>query len=194
MIEKWKDRQKPARLRKGRPACRTALLSLAGLMSSAVPALAADEPPAAAPRSVVGLLDCRQVADQAARLACFDAAAQTLEAEIASRELIMTDRATVRETRRRLFGFSLPKLRLFAGDDGEEEQPEEMSNTVDGAWIAGNRLRIRFEDDSIWQQVGSDRPRRIPRKGTPAVIKRAAMGTYFVRLGDEVGLRMIRLE
>lgn len=176
----------------------TALIcgSLASLLGLAVKPTAAigQESPPPLPRSVEAIIDCRQIADQTARLGCYEAASVGLERAIANRDIIFTDPETVRETRRRLFGFSLPKLSLFAGDEGDEDLPDEISNTVASAWVAGDRMRLRFADDSVWQQIGPDRPRRLPAKGTAAVIKRASMGTYFVRLGGQIGIRMIRVE
>jgi hypothetical protein len=175
------------------PCLRRSLVALSALLGLEG-ALQANENQAKLPDPMVTLLDCRKITDGMERLACFDTYSRVLASKIAASEVIVTDRAAVRATRRKLFGFSLPNLGLFPGDDGKEEVPDQINTAVESAWISGNRLRIRFADGSTWQQIGTDQPRRFPAKGMVAVIKRASMGTYFVRLGDQIGFRMVRVE
>ncbi len=172
-------------------------LAMAGLVLAVVltgPAAAQTRMPAPPP-AFKALLDCRQLTDAAARLACFDEKAATLDAATQSRDVVVTDRQAIKEARRGLFGFSLPKLALFGGgDDDDEEEVDEMTATVQSAWMAGNRMKMRLDNGAVWQQVGTDMPRRFPASGMKADLKRATLGTFFVRFDGQRAIRMTRVE
>lgn len=188
------DSVRPAPFDRTFPVAQVCLIvAVAAMLSSSPAAGQRDAEPNTPPQAVVDLLACRALADPDTRLACFDTHAQTVEAQVVSREIVVTDREAIREARRGLFGFSLPKLRIF-GDDDDEDRPQEITATIDSAWIAGNRMRIRLADGAVWQQIGTDSPRRFPKQGMEAVIRRASMGTFFVRMDGQAGIRMMRVE
>ena len=171
--------------------------TLIGVALAAVtPATAAgqDRMPAPPP-AFKALLDCRQLTDAGARLACFDEKAATLDAATQARDVVVTDRQAIKEARRGLFGFTLPRIALFGGgDDDDEEEVDEMTATVQSAWMAGNRMKMRLDSGAVWQQVGTDMPRRFPASGMKANLKRATLGTFFVRFDGQRAIRMTRVE
>ena len=69
------------------------------------------------------LLDCRKLADSAARLACYDKAAATMDQAEAKGDIVVVDREQARKVRRQAFGFTLPSITLFE----RGEKPEEIS-------------------------------------------------------------------
>ena len=93
------------------------------LFAAAAPVAAKDKAPPPRPAQIQEVYDCRDIADPAARLACFDRAVGELQTADTRRDISFADRETVKKTRRGLFGFTLPSLGLFGGDgdeDGEE--------------------------------------------------------------------------
>lgn len=143
------------------------------------------------------VIACRAIADAAQRLACFDSKVGALQDATNKRDIVVVDRQEVREARRSLFGFTLPSLRIFGDSasgkpDAEEPEQKEITATVrsarqDGAdnWI------IVLEDGAIWHQtdgaiaVG-------PKPGTQVTIRRAALGSYFIRVGKQPGVKARR--
>jgi hypothetical protein len=141
------------------------------------------------------LVRCRAVAEAAARLQCFDSAAAALEQAAERREVVVVDRAQVRESRRRLFGLALPRLPIF-GDGDDDEQAEEV-NRVEGVVASasqdGNgRWIVRLQDGALWVQT-DNRPLALrPRPGQPVVIERGALGSFMMRVNGQPGVRARR--
>ena len=81
-------------------------LSLPMALSCAFPALAQDD-------SLEQILACRQITEDAARLACFDTASGSLASDRESGELVTISRAEVEAVERETFGFNLPSLPSF---------------------------------------------------------------------------------
>jgi hypothetical protein len=161
-------------------------LSLAG----PVQAKDKDEEPKRAAQ-VQKLYDCRAIADNAARLACFDANVAALQTAEANREVTIADKETVKKTRRGLFGFSLPRIGLFGG--GEEEEVKEIEAIVKSASIdRSGKYRIVMEDGAVWQQIDTMRLPREPKAGQTVKIKVASMGSYFASVNGQRAIRMKR--
>src|SRR3712207_6445767 len=106
---------------------RIAGVGAAVLMSSAV--LAAKSKPVESPL-VRAIAECQRQSDDAARLRCFDAAAAALTSATTSGKIVVVDQEDVRKTRRSLFGFSLPKLPFFSGDNSAEGQTNELTAKI----------------------------------------------------------------
>lgn len=176
------------------------LLAFAILLLAGGPAaLAADRPtppPAARPEAFEALMRCRAIAEAAARLQCFDAAAANLDAAAARRDVVIVDRAQVREGRRRLFGLALPRIPIFGGGDGDDHDADQVQ-TVEGviASVAegGNRWTISLQDGAIWVQQDYNQLAFRPRPGQHVVINRGAMGSFMMRVNNQPGIRVQRV-
>lgn len=137
---------------------------------------------------IQGLAACRGVADEKARLACYDQASARLADAVESKELVVLDRQEINQTRRSLFGFSVPNIPLFRGEGGE--QGSEMEATIAAAsMVAGGMWQIRLEDGAIWQTTESPLSLGDPRRGQKIVIKRGTLGNYFLRINGQRGVR-----
>jgi hypothetical protein len=150
----------------------------------------------ARPELFEALVRCRAVSVDAERLQCFDAAAAALEQATERRELVVVDRAQVRESRRRLFGLALPSLPIFGGgDDGrpEEEEVTSIESTVVSSSQDGlGHWAVRLADGSLWIQT-DNRPLAFrPRPGQPVVVNKAALGSYMMRVNNQPGIRVRR--
>jgi len=172
-----------------------AALSVLGTLGALAPALAksAKEDPAP-PAIYQSVIDCRAVADAAARLACFDSAVGAMASARDEKELVVMDRAAVREARRGLFGFTLPKLKLFGGgdDDDQEDDVKEIETTIAGMRTAADGYPIFvLEDGARWKQT--DGRVSYPKPGTAIRIKRGALGSYMANIDKRAGARVTRL-
>lgn len=144
------------------------------------------------PSALVGQIErCRAIADDAQRLACFDRESATLVEAVKGGKVAVVDQAAVRETRRSLFGFQVPKLPFFSGDDSADAVPDQIESTIKSVEEIGRgRYRIVIADhDAVWETI--DNPMRLnaPRRGDKIVIKRGLIGAYFLRIGGQVGVK-----
>lgn len=159
-------------------------LGLVALLTLTAPLAAAPRGPSRNPAALQKVLDCRGIADEKARLACFDGSVGELTAAQGRGDLAMVDREQVRETRRKLFGFTLPDLNLFGDGDKDDkvdkaDRVEEITGKIkavsmnrDGGYI------ITLEDGARWEQTSAMAWGRPPRPGATATIKRAALGAF----------------
>lgn len=155
----------------------------AGLI--AIPA-AAQEEAGRADRLVDALARCRTIAEPANRLPCLDAAADAILAARAKREVVVIDREGVRQAKRSLFGFSLPKIRLFGrGNESEDVEPEVKS--IDSkitavAMVQRTLWSFRLADGSQWQ--ATEEMRFPPRVDDPIRIEAGILGSYRATIRD----------
>jgi hypothetical protein len=144
------------------------------------------------PQQIQRLLACRSVADSAARLACYDKETQTVAGAFSTGDVVALDREKVRTTRRTLFGFHVPTLgNVFGGDDNEVKQVEGVLAGVgtnrDGGYI------FRLADGARWSQTDGKPIAMEPQSGDKVVIRRGAMGSYFLSVDRQPGVRVERL-
>lgn len=147
------------------------------------------------PRHLGALEACRAIAPDAARLACFDREAAALLTASRSGELSVVDRADMRTARRSLFGFALPKLPFFSGDKSADEVPDTLDSTIVSAnGIANDRYRIRIAaGEAVWETTESKVSFSPPRAGQKIVISKGALGSYFLRVNGQVGIKGRRI-
>ena len=168
---------------------KTVPLSFIIIMALAAPAGSAPAPERAPLLKQV--LDCKAVADPAERLACYDAAVTRFDAAEAAGEVVVVDRAQSRAMRREAFGFALPSLDLFKRGD-KEEQVERLEATVASASLNPlGRWIIVLEGGAVWRQTESGDLLKSPKKGTPVLIKKGALGAFFMNVD---GQRAIKVE
>lgn len=177
-----------------RRLCLPLILLLAGAPGSALAQRGNDTPPAR-PQSFEALVRCRAITEDAARLACFDAAAAALQSAQERRELVVVDRQQVREGRRRLFGLALPRIPIFGG--GDDDTDEDRVDTVEGVVASASQdglghWVVALQDGAVWVQV-DNRPLALrPRPGQRVVINRGALGSFMMRVNNQPGLRVRR--
>ena len=167
-------------------------LAMAGL-ALASPTFAKTQPLATAPPPKIfqDVIQCRSIADNAARLACFDRSVGTLATAQANRDLYVADKDAVREARRGLFGFNLPKMRIFADDDMEKDV-DQIETTITAAVQGPRGYIFTLKDGARWAQTDGAYMDR-PKSGSTIKIKRGAIGSYFGSINGKVGFRIERL-
>ena len=153
------------------------------------------------PKIFTDVTDCRTIADSAQRLACYDRTVGALAAAQASENLYVADKETMRETRRGLFGFNLGNI--FGGGDNDDKdragpelaEMETLTSTITEVRQIGRKtyvLRIA-EANALWEI--NEAPSRfiMPKVGETVEFKKAAMGSYFIRVGKQIGVKGKRI-
>lgn len=167
-----------------------AVLVAAG--TSTVAFTAEKMPPVAVFNAVLG---CVGIAPDAARLACFDRTVAALSAAQQRKEIVVADKGAIGEARRGLFGFSLPKLRIFGdGPDGLAGEPVQaidaqiasVSETSSGGLLLG------LNSGSRWTQIDAGYVNR-PKVGQSITIRRGPVGGYLAKIGNGRAFRVRRL-
>jgi len=171
---------------------RKALIAGAVLAASlASSAEARSIPSTGTPQSVQQLLGCRSIADSAKRLACFDQQAAAVSNAIATKELVLIDKARATAAKRSLFGFSVPDFGgLFGGGDDLKEIAStitKVSKDPYGAWI------VTLADGSTWYQQDDSPLGLPPERGDKVVVHRGTFGAFFLRVGSQPGIRVARI-
>lgn len=158
---------------------------------AALPVAAKDKVPSAPPAQIQQLYACRDIADSAARLACFDREVGELSSADAAREITFVDRETAKKARRGLFGFSFPKLGGIFG--GDEDEIKEVETTIRGVSTdRSGKYILVMEDDSVWKQIDTTSLPHQPKPGQKVKIKVASMGSYFATVNNGRAIRMSR--
>ncbi|QNA85645.1 hypothetical protein G4G27_17880 [Sphingomonas sp. So64.6b] len=162
---------------------------LGGIVAS--PVLAKEKEPPVRAQAFQRLVDCRTIKDSAARLACYDTEVATLDAAETSKDVVIVDKEQLRQAKRTLFGLSLPSIKLFGGDD--DDAVAQIESKIASASEDVNGWTIRLVDGSVWRQIDSKPFYRLPKAGLDVVVKRAALGSYMLRVGGSPGVRVKRV-
>ncbi len=166
-------------------------LTLLGTVLAATPATSEDR---AKEQHLDTLKQCQAIADPQQRLACYDGTVASVLAAVEQGEIRVMDKADVEKTRRGLFGFTLPKIGLFGGssdDSGKVEELETLESTItEVRQVGGDSWLFRIaEGDAQWQISNAPMRFSAPKVGDKVVFKRASFSSYFIRVGDQVGVK-----
>ena len=171
-----------------------AALTLIGAFAAtfATAAQARSTPDTGTPQAVQSLLACQSIADAGQRLSCFDKAAQGLAQAMSKKEVVVIDKARANEAKRSLFGFSVPNFGALFGSG--DDAVNQIESTVTGAFENGYEgWTIKLADGSTWQQTDGATVALPPRKGDKVTVRRGTMGSYFLKIGSQPGLRAKRV-
>jgi hypothetical protein len=165
-------------------------IAAVGLVASSASAQEASPPSPL----VSALAACRTITDEGARLACYDKTSEALTGAAARGDIAVVDRDQVRKVRRTLFGFAVPKFPFFNRKDDKDDEPKEITSTVQGVGFAENgRFRVVIADSyGTWETTESV-PMRDPKNGDKVTIKSGAMGSYFMQIGKQRWVRARRV-
>ena len=173
------------------PLSRFAVPTLLIAFALAAPTAARDKESPVAPAQIRELYACRDIADAAQRLACFDREVGELSAADQAREITFADKETVKKTRRGLFGFTLPSLGLFGGDD-DADKIERVETTIASVADGADGYRMEMADGSLWVQTDGKRMPLRPRIGQKVEIKSGTLGTFFLSLEGRPSVKVRR--
>lgn len=157
----------------------------------AAPGLAAEAP---RPAALEALRVCQAITADADRLACYDRAAAALSSSVEKKEVIVLDQQEVKKTKRSLFGFTLPKIGLFSDNDKDRETPEftQIETTIKGVRGLGyGKFSFTIDDGAVWQTTEAGP--MMPKPGDTVLIKKAALGSYFIKFGKQRAVKGMRV-
>lgn len=165
-------------------------------IAAAAPAIAQSAPGAEAIESspILGKLEnCITISDDAERLACFDREVGVLVGATTTGEVKVIDAESIKQARRGLFGFRLPKIGLFGG--GDEEEVKILESTVTKVrQVAPNEWHFWIaEGNALWRIKNSKMGFRPPEVNDEVEFKPASMGTYWIRIDGRTGVRGERI-
>jgi hypothetical protein len=168
-----------------------------------VPAGAQETGGRAADRVLAAFIGCRQQRDPVVRAACYDAALDRLQGQVAARQVVIVDHEQVQQDRRTLFGFApghaadAPKpakpIPTPKAARPPAEDVAEIDSTVVSAQSYGyDQYQIRIATGAVWRTTESGLP-AAPRPGTRIHIHRAIMNSYLLRVGGYRAVRAVRV-
>lgn len=133
--------------------------------------------------AVDAVVACRDIADTAARLACFDQHVKALAEAKQRKDIVVMDREGVRAAKRGLFGFSLPKIKLFGDGDGDSDTDiKQIDSVVTTARAgAGGMTTFALKDGTLWQTTEA-RMGFNPRSGDELTITAGSLGSYMAKI------------
>ena len=164
-------------------------LAVLGLVA-AVPASAQKLPKTATPKLFDDVVQCRAIQDSTQRLACYDRNVAALQTAQQSNELYVADKAAMKEARKGLFGFSLPKMKIFGDEDLGDLK--ELETTVAGVSSGARGYVIALPDGARWAQTDK-RYMDKPKIGAKIKIGKAALGSYMASINGKPGFRVERI-
>jgi hypothetical protein len=136
---------------------------------------------------------CQTMADDAARLACYDAAVGKVVTASDEGEVRIVDKAVVTKTKRGLFGLGIPDFGLLSGDD-DEEKLDLLQSVITKVSISGSTMFITIEDGgAVWRIKNAKSRIKRAKPGDPVEFKKAAMGSYFIRINGKTGVKGSRV-
>jgi hypothetical protein len=139
---------------------------------------------------------CRAVPDPSARLACFDKEVEALNAATTRKDVVIVDKTQMKESRKGLFGFNIGRIPIFGGGKDETDTPEdkELTATVKtGRALPDGRWRFTLESGAVWETIEPLRSAREPKAGAEVQLAKAALGSYFLTLGNGRATRAKRV-
>lgn len=165
-------------------------LTTAQIMIGAEPLFAQDGPAKGTADYVEGLKSCQTLTDDIARLACFDTQVSKIVTASDTGEVQVIDREDVRQTKRSLFGFNVPNIKIFGDGRDDAEQDGLFRTTIASVqYLSSRSARFTTAEGAVWEM--KDIPRRLRRieEGDTAEFKGAALGTFFIRINNQLGIK-----
>jgi hypothetical protein len=172
-----------------------AVIAGAAAMLTAVQAFA--KPPAADPgRAAVvqALSDCRKIADNPDRLACYDKAAGAFDQAETQGQVVVIDREQVTAVRRQAFGFMLPSLNIFDRGAKTDKALDHLDLNLEGAHHSSEgRWVFVSTDGAVWRQTDDAELSIDPHKGSKLLVKNGLLGSFFCKVDGQPQVRCQRV-
>ena len=161
------------------------------VLAVAGPAIAKDKDKPTPSPLVTAIDRCRQITDAMQRLACYDSAASALVTAANTGTVAVVDQNEIRKARHSLFGFTLPKIPFFSGDTTADEAQRQLDSTITSVQpLSNGYYRVVIADNNaIWETTDSSISFDAPKAGQKITIIRGPLGSYFLRINGQVGVR-----
>lgn len=142
-----------------------------------------------------GLNACGEVADPAQRAVCYDAALAAFTSAVRSGEVIIVQKKEAQAAQRSAFGLNLPALTIFdrSGDGAAAAPLESITGEVARAYRDQfSKWVVVLKDGAVWKQIDNETISPAPRAGSQVEIRKAALGSYFMKVDGQRGVRARR--
>lgn len=171
---------------------------LASLAFIALTGSVAAQEQAPTPDALGRVYACRNITDEAQRLACYDSAVGNLQTAQNAGNIVAVDRQHAEQVDREAFGFQLPSLSRIFGDSSSSNPRQPQFERVDNiqmeiASVVARRNMpavFRMTNGQVWVQIDSEVARNV-RQGGSVTIERASLGSYLMHV--EAGGPAIRV-
>lgn len=140
---------------------------------------------------------CRRITEAAARVTCYDNRIDKLDAANDKEGVVVLDRQQVREARRSLFGFPIPKLPFLQENSAKpDKKSEESEAAIDSTirsvrQLSANEWKLVLDDGAVWQTT--EAPNTDPSPGDAIHIKHAVLGSYLANIHGQRAVRIRRI-
>lgn len=170
------------------------LLSPAAVFLMAAASAAAAAPAAGDHQRVdafKAVIDCRGLADNAARLACYDAAAAKMDQAEAHGDIVVVDRKQATQAHREAFGLPMPSLdfinRALKPEEVDRIEGEVRSARAD----ASGNWTIALVDGAQWRQISGEL-NTAPKPGAKVSIRKGTLGSFLMNIDGQPAIKVHR--
>jgi hypothetical protein len=168
---------------------------IAGLMIAT--STGAESPSLSGTRLIDALAQCRTITDPKSRLDCYDKASEIIVAARDKHDIVVVDREEVKQARKSLFGFTSPNLNLFGHNKDKASFPEEEIKQIEGvvetAQLLGDgNWSIILDNQAMWLQTDNQTIVNEPHKGSKIIIKRGALGAFWMIIERQPAIKVQR--
>src|SRR5207248_5822545 len=108
---------------------------------------------------------------------------------LASRDLVVIDKARATAAKRSLFGFSIPNFGgLFGGNENDVKQIDStvasVGHNAEGGWV------LKLADGSLWTQVDDAQLGLPPARCQKVSVERESRGTLYTHVRTDPASRV----
>ena len=162
---------------------------LPALLLSLTVSIQANSTPAQTPLN--GLFQCQTITSSEERNRCFSNETAKLQRATEAGEIIVIDQKVAADRSAAAFGLRQPDV---LSTDFDVETPQQVTSTLaSSAQFAEGKYRFTLADGSTWAQTDSDPIRLRPRDGATVTVRRAALGSYMLRIERGRDIRVQRV-
>ena len=136
-------------------------------------------------KDIRSLKSCRGIADNAARLACYDQFTDGIGRDV------VTENANRPYDPVKDFGASRAMMKQ---EDIGEQEPEFIEAKIVSAELTGySKWTLTLDSGAVWTQIDSVDLPVSPKAGATVKIKQAALGSYMANVGKGRGFKVKRV-
>ena len=94
--------------------------------------------------------------------------------------------------RRQAFGLSLPSFTIFDRGEKGEDADRITTTVVEASKGPTGRWLIQLDGGALWRQTDDADLYKTPHKGSVAVVRRGALGSFFMKIDGDSAFRVHR--
>ncbi len=174
-------------------------LVVAVIALCAAPAFAQDAP-------LDKVYACAPKTDNAERLACYDAAVAGLRQAMSTGGVAVVNRSQIEAAEKEAFGLSQPSLSELARSANKTPAPTGATAApppeLDRVTLTVKALerrpdgtyRLTMENGQVWEQIDGNELGKTLKAPVEAEIKKGAIGSYILKVGNSSAVRVRRIK